>query len=66
MEYYQSPVPCKMCGATYTLPRKYEDTNLMVRDYCFDCYCIKIADIEYDREEQRYEENIKEEVDSNI
>lgn len=62
MEYYQSPVPCKRCKATYVLPKKYEDTHVAIRDYCIECYCLKWEELE----EQRAEGDIKEEVDSNI
>jgi hypothetical protein len=45
MKWHESPVPCEGCHKTYALPKPYEECQVLIRDYCFDCYCRKITEI---------------------
>jgi hypothetical protein len=51
MTWYESPVPCEMCHKTYSLPKPYEECQVLIRDYCFDCYCLKMDKIHTMKEE---------------
>ena len=51
MTWYESPVPCEGCHKTYSLPRPYEECQVLIRDYCFDCYCLKMDKLHVMKEE---------------
>jgi hypothetical protein len=53
MKWYESPVPCEGCHKTYALPKPYDDMPTLSRDYCFDCYCLKITNIHKMKEEAK-------------
>lgn len=65
---YDAPEPCIKCGRRYKLPKPYNECHILVRDYCFDCYCLRITQIEDEREmnERAMEEERKWREESNI
>ena len=48
---YDAPEPCIKCGRRYKLPKPYNECHILVRDYCFDCYCLKMDKIHAMKEE---------------
>ena len=50
MKWYEAPSPCVACGERYVLPKPYDESHILIRDYCFECYCLKISEIEQERE----------------